>query len=52
MFNLGRLRYKVELQKATQTSDGAGGVTETYSKIADLYADIKPIAAIERLRQG
>ena len=38
--SIGRLRYKVALQSATNTSDGAGGVTESWDTIANIYADI------------
>ncbi|QDP49539.1 MAG: putative head completion protein [Prokaryotic dsDNA virus sp.] len=50
--NIGKLKFLVELQSATTTSDGAGGVTEAYSKIADIWCDIQPISAIEEYRQG
>lgn len=50
--SIGRLRYKVELQSATNTSDGAGGFSQTYSTIANLFADIRPTNGDESYRQG
>ena len=40
--NIGRLRYKVDLEKATDTADGAGGRSQAYNTIAQIYADIRP----------
>ena len=50
--SIGRLRYKVALQSATNTSDGAGGVTESWDTIANIYADITPTGGDESFRQG
>lgn len=50
--SVGRLRNKVALQKATETSDGAGGCTEAWSTIASIYADIRPTGGDEAYRQG
>ena len=50
--NIGRLRYKVDLQKATDTADGAGGRSQAYSNIAQIYADIRPQSGGEQYRQG
>ena len=52
MYNIGNLRYKVDLQGPTRTSDGAGGYTESFSNIASIYADIRPQNALETYRQG
>ena len=51
-FNIANLRYKVQLQAPTRTSDGGGGYTESFSTIANLFADIRPQNALERYRQG
>ena len=51
-FNIGNLRYKVDLQAPTRTSDGAGGYTEAFNTIAQIFADIRPQNAIESYRQG
>lgn len=50
--SIGRLRYKVDLQKATDTSDGAGGRSQAYNTIAQLFADIRPQGGAEQYRQG
>jgi SPP1 family predicted phage head-tail adaptor len=50
--NIGRLRYKVDLQKATDTADGGGGRSQAYSNIAQIYADIRPQSGTEQYRQG
>ena len=46
-FNIANLRYKVQLQSPTRTSDGAGGYTESFGTIANLFADIRPQNALE-----
>ena len=51
-FNIGNLRYKVDLQAPTRTSDGAGGYTEAFNTIAQIFADIRPQNALESYRQG
>lgn len=50
--SVGRLRYKVALQSAAGASDGAGGYTESWSTIANLFADIRPTGGDEAYRQG
>lgn len=50
--NIGRLRYKVDLQKATDTADGGGGRSQAYSTIAQIFADIRPQSGAEQYRQG
>ena len=50
--NIANLRHKVALQGPTRTSDGAGGYTEAFNTIANLFADIRPQNALESYRQG
>ena len=50
--SIGRLRYKVDLQKATDTSDGGGGRSQAYNTIAQIFADIRPQSGAEQYRQG
>jgi len=50
--SIGRLRYKCELKSPTDTSDGAGGRSQTYSTIANIFADIRPMGGDEAYRQG
>jgi len=52
MYKIGNLRYKVDLQGPTRTSDGAGGYTEAWGTKTHLYADIRPQNALETFRQG
>ncbi len=50
--SIGRLRYKVRLEKATDTSDGAGGRSQAFNSIAIIFADIRPTGGDESYRQG
>tara|TARA_Y100000004_G_scaffold134134_1_gene151630 strand:- start:437 stop:766 length:330 start_codon:yes stop_codon:yes gene_type:complete len=50
--SIGRLRSKVELQSPTSTDDGGGGCTETWSTLAEIFADIRPSTGNETYRQG
>ena len=50
--SVGRLRYLADLQKATITSDGGGGNAETFSTIAKIFIDIRPVSGDEKDRQG
>ena len=49
---LGRMRYKVELQKPTNTRDTGGGLTEAFSTLTTLFADIEQTRGNESLKQG
>ena len=46
--DVGRLRQRIELQEYVTASDGQGGTTATWQKLADLWADIKPVGGSER----
>ena len=37
------LREEIIMYKDVRASDGAGGTTTTRTKVADLYADVKPM---------
>ena len=50
--SIGKMRYEVQLQKPTNTRDTGGGLTETWSTLANLWADIKPLRGAETYRQG
>ena len=52
MPSIGRMRYSMELQSPTATRDAGGGVTESYTTLNKIFADIKPITTAERYRQG
>jgi SPP1 family predicted phage head-tail adaptor len=44
----GRLRLRLELEKATPMPDGAGGSTLVWGAVATLSADVVPLKAEER----
>jgi SPP1 family predicted phage head-tail adaptor len=45
--NIGELNRRVKLQTAARTSDGAGGVTVTWSDTATVWAAIEPVSGRE-----
>ena len=49
---IGKLRHRISLQSVTLTSDGAGGSTESWAEVAELWAAIEPASARERLFAG
>ena len=49
---LGKMRYEVQLQKPTNTRDTGGGLTEAWTTLANLWADIRPKTGAETYRQG
>mgnify|MGYP002621184364 CR=1 FL=1 len=44
---VGSMRHRIQLQKQTRTTDGGGGASLAWSKVADVYADIQPQQARE-----
>lgn len=46
---IGDLRYRVEIQTATYTSDSRGGHSESWSTTDYRWADIRPLAGREFL---
>ena len=50
--SIGKMRYKATLQSPTATTDAGGGSSITWTRLPDLYCNIKPIRAEERYRQG
>lgn len=42
------MKHLVELQSFTTTPDGMGGTNETWSKVADVWANIEPVTGNER----
>lgn len=48
----GRLRQRAELQVATKTADAAGTLIETWSTVAVVFVDIRPVRAREYVQQG
>ena len=49
---VGDLRHLIDIQNSTNTSDGAGGFTQSYSTIASVYASITPKRGNERYSEG
>lgn len=45
-----RLQHRVTLQQVSQSSDGQGGFTESWSSVATLFAEIKPQKSYERFQ--
>ena len=45
----GSLRFKAELQRYTPTQNSYGEEVKAWSKILDIYCDIKPIRSQERM---
>ena len=52
MPNIGHLRHQIELQKPTNTRDAGGGITESFTTLANLFAKIENKRGTESLRQG
>ena len=44
---IGSLRHRLVLEEVTRTPDGAGGATETWGTVAELWADLHPLAGRE-----
>ena len=42
---IGAMRYRVQIQSASRTSDSAGGGSLAWAKVADVFADIQPQTA-------
>jgi SPP1 family predicted phage head-tail adaptor len=45
----GGMRNKIEIQIVTETSDGMGGFTETWSEYTTAWAEIRPMRGEESL---
>ena len=50
--SIGKMRFEIELQKPTNTRDAGGGITEEYTTLSNLYANIETTRGNETLRQG
>lgn len=46
---IGQLHHRVTLQSASETADGGGGFTATWSDIATVWARIEPLSGKERM---
>ena len=47
--NIGKFLHKVTAQDFTTTSDGAGGLTQTYSDTHTFFAEIEPLEGREAI---
>lgn len=45
----GRLRHKGEIQSETKSRDAFGGESVSWSKVADVWAEVRPVSAKEML---
>ena len=50
--SIGMLRHQVSLQSPTNTTDTGGGAVKTWTTLAKLWANIKPVSGSEKYRQG
>lgn len=50
--SIGKMRYRVQIQSATNTTDAGGGRTQAWSRVADIWANIIPKSGKESYRQG
>ena len=46
------MKQKVAVERYATTSDGMGGTTTVYNKIADVWCNIKPLSGHKRLEFG
>lgn len=46
---IGRLRHRLTLEAANRTPDGGGGASEAWTTVAEVWAEITPIAGTEAI---
>ena len=46
------MRYRVKVERATNTRDAGGGIAQAFNPVTFIYADIKPKSANSVYRQG
>ena len=49
---IGSMRHAITFQNQGTTRDAGGGITEAYTTLSNLYADIEQTRGNESLRQG
>lgn len=47
---IGSLNKRLELQSATQTSDGMGGFTEVWATVVTVWGAVWPVSASEQVQ--
>ena len=50
--SIGKMRYKVKVERATNTRDAGGGLSQDFKTVANVYANIEPKGANSVYRQG
>jgi SPP1 family predicted phage head-tail adaptor len=50
MARLGKMRHRVEIQTEALTADGGGGGASTWTTVATVWAEVKPLSGSEGLR--
>tara|TARA_R110000782_G_C14774715_1_gene409407 strand:+ start:357 stop:686 length:330 start_codon:yes stop_codon:yes gene_type:complete len=50
--SIGKMRYKVKVETATNTRDAGGGLSQAFGAVAFIFANIKPKSANSTYRQG
>tara|TARA_R100000426_G_scaffold81824_1_gene59907 strand:+ start:27 stop:350 length:324 start_codon:yes stop_codon:yes gene_type:complete len=50
--SIGMMRHQVKLQSPSHTTDTGGGAAKTFTTLALLWANIKPVSNKEGVRQG
>tara|TARA_R110002124_G_scaffold207146_1_gene373597 strand:+ start:510 stop:839 length:330 start_codon:yes stop_codon:yes gene_type:complete len=50
--SIGKMRYRVKVERATNTRDAGGGIAQAFNPVTFIYADIKPKSANSVYRQG
>ena len=50
--SIGKMRYRIKVENATNTRDAGGGLAQAYVAAAFVYANIKPTNANSTYRQG
>lgn len=51
-YNSGMLRHEISIERRTNTADGSGGYTTTWSENIATYAHIKHKSGMERNKDG
>ena len=50
--SIGKMRYRVKVERATNTRDAGGGLSQDFNPVTTIYANIKPKNANSVYRQG
>ena len=50
--SIGKMRYRVKVERATNTRDAGGGLSQAFNSVATIYANIKPKSANSTYTQG